>query len=302
MMTTYNKTIYKNPAKTYLLSLSSEVNTYNSDRALRRLCKKMSGNDSYLTFDWSNFDYSSLINLKASLLNDKYEPSSINTYLALLKGVAKECWRQKLICIETYLQIKDVKLVTYARGTSGRALAPEEISGIIAHCTKQKTKVGLRNAAMIALSYGAGLRVHELAKLNISNYNGDSINVIGKGNKERVNPLPTYVASILDKWLAVRRIEHDGIFLKIFKGDNISEHRLHKGSIRNIFIKIINKAKIEHFSPHDLRKSFATNLISADVDLFTVQKLMGHANVETTRRYDLRHENVKAEAVQLLPF
>jgi integrase len=301
-MSLYNKTVYKNPAKTYLLSLSSEVNTYNSGRALKRLCKKMSGCESYLTFDWASFDYSYLINLKACMLDDKYEPSSINTYLALLKGVAKECWRQKLICIDTYLQIKDVKLVSYVRGASGRALAPEEISEIISHCTKQKTKAGLRNAAMIALSYGAGLRVHELAKLNISNYNGDSISVIGKGNKERINPLPTYVASILDKWLAVRDVEHDGIFLKIFKGDNISKHRLYKGSIRNVFIKIINKANIEHFSPHDLRRSFATNLIGADVDLFTVQKLMGHANVETTRRYDLRHESVKADAVQLLPF
>lgn len=302
-MTTYNQTVYKNPAETYLLSLDSNVNTSNSALALNRLCHKLEKNSTYHSFNWSKLTYISLIKLKSNLQADNYSAGSINTYMSLFKGVALDAWRQKLITTDDYLHIKDIKRVKNVRILTGRSLPPEEIKNLIKHCTKVKTKMGYRNAAIIALTYGAGLRVHEVTNVKISNLKDSHITIIGKGNKERKMPLPSFVVRILRRWLLARsQADCEGLFLRIHKGDNILNSPLSKGSIRQIFINVLRQANSEHFSPHDLRRSYATNLLDANVDVFTVQNLMGHASVDTTRLYDLRGEKTKAIAVKLLPF
>lgn len=302
-MDTYNKTIYTNPAETYLLSLDSEVNTSNSALALNRLCNKLESNSCYLSFDWSTLSYTRLIKLKSDLQADNYSAGSINTYMSLFKGVALDAWRQKLITTDDYLHIKDIKRVKNVRVLTGRSLPPEEIKKLITSCSKLKTKTGYRNAAVIALTYGAGLRVHEVANIKVSDYKKDYITIIGKGNKERKMPLPSFVSKTVNRWLQVRtKMDCCGLFLRIHRGDHIINSQLNKGSIRPIFIKVLNQVKSEHFTPHDLRRSYATNLLDANVDLFTVQNLMGHASVDTTRLYDLRGEKTKESAVKLLPF
>lgn len=302
-MALYNKTIYKNPAKTYILSLDSEVNSKNTALALNRLCKRLSNKACYEAFDWSKLNYTSLISLKADLQNDNYSAGSINTYLALFKGVSVNAWRQKIISTDDYLHIQDIKRVKNQRIVSGRSLSASEIKILIKHCTNQQTNAGKRNAALIALAYGAGLRVHELISVTTDNYFSDHVRIVGKGNKERKNPLPSFVSKIVDQWLTSRKkFDCEHLFLRIHRGDHIKNNKLSKQSIGMIFSKILTQAKTEHFTPHDLRRSFATNLLDAEVDLFTVQNLMGHANSDTTKLYDLRGDKVKARAVELLPF
>lgn len=302
-MEVYNKTIYGNPAETYLLSLDSNVNTSNSALALNRLCHKLQKDSDYNSFNWSKLTYTSLIKLKSDLQADNYSAGSINTYMSLFKGVALDAWRQKLIATDDYLHIKDIKRVKNVRMLTGRSLPPEEIKNLIKHCSKLKTKMGYRNAAIIALTYGAGLRVHEVANVKMSNFKDGDITIIGKGNKERRMPLPSFVVRILNRWLLARsQVDCDGLFLRVHRGDHILKSQLSKGSIRRIFINVLQQVNSEHFSPHDLRRSYATNLLDANVDLFTVQNLMGHASVDTTRLYDLRGEKTKAIAVKLLPF
>jgi len=298
----YNKTIYKNPAETYLLSLDSSVNTRNSSYAIKRLCQNMTGNNCFLSFNWSELNYTKVIELRAKLQDKGYNANSINTYIALLKGVAKEAWRQRLISTDDYLHIKDIKRVKSMRFPSGRSLPSNEIDTLIKFCSKSGSTIGVRNAAMIALAYGAGLRVHELAKLKRTDYFGHYVKVVGKGNKERINPLPRYVTKIVDKWLLLSKYNDLGLFLRVRRGGYITEQQLSKRSIGEIFKRVHQQTNTQHFTPHDLRRSFATNLLESGVDLFTVQNLMGHANIDTTRRYDMRGEKAKAAAVELLPF
>ncbi len=298
-----NKRFYTNPAKNYLLSLDSNVNTNNSSLALNRLCHKLEKNSCYSSFDWSTLSYTTLIKLKSDLQAENYSAGSINTYMSLFKGVALDAWRLKLISTDDYLHIKDIKRVKNVRVLTGRSLPPEEIKKLVKHCTKLKTNMGYRNAAIIALTYGAGLRVHEVANIKKLDFKEDLITIIGKGNKERNTPLPSFVTKIVKRWLLVRaKFNCDGLFLRVHRGDHILNSQLSKGSIRKIFISILEQVESEHFSPHDLRRSYATNLLDANVDLFTVQNLMGHANVDTTKLYDLRGEKTKASAVELLPF
>ncbi|MBU2871964.1 tyrosine-type recombinase/integrase [Colwellia sp. E2M01] len=298
-----NKKIYKNPAENYIFSLDSPVNAQNTALALNRLCNKLQKNSNYLSFDWSKLSYSALIKLKHDLQNDDYSAGTINTYLSIFKSVALDAWRLKLIATDDYLHIKDIKRVKGSRVATGRALTPKEINNIVKRCLNLKTMAGCRNAAIIAITYGAGLRVSELASIKKENINNDVLVVIGKGNKQRIIPLPAFVLKHVKRWLKSRlAFDCEYVFLRVQKGDHIINERIAKKGYSDIFSKIAKYSKQEHFTPHDLRRSYATNLLECNVDLFTVQSLLGHSSPDTTKIYDLRGEKTKAEAVKLLPF
>jgi len=290
--------VYRNPAETYLLSLNSLEGRAISARTIKRFCKKVANNDCYLSFDWSTLDYTVLVDLKAHYQKLGLSSGTINTYIAAIKGVAKEAWKQKIITTDDYLHIKNLRRVQGYKSLSGKALTGSDLKSLISYCSRLGSNLGKRNAAMIALTYGAGLRVHELAKLTIDDYQDGFIKFIGKGNKERIQPLPKFVSRIMKKWLACRPSDLKGLFLRVWRNDAISRYQLSCRSIGKIYKRI----GVDDFRPHDLRRSFATNLLESGVDLFTVQNLMGHANVNTTRRYDMRGEQTRIDAVQLLPF
>lgn len=300
-MQSYNKTFYENPVNSYFLTLDSRVNIANSRATIKRICKKLSGSDNFNDFDWSQLNYGMVLFVKHWLVESGLSPNSVNTYLFTLKGIARELWKQKLINADDYHHIKTACKVKGSRLPTGRALDKNEISTLIRHCQKQGA-IGHRNAAIFALGYGAGLRISELAQLNAQNYLNNNFKIIGKGNKERVNPIPLRARKIVDKWL-IWRGEHDGaLFPQFRRGNTITERRLTIKAIGCIIRQTAKDAGIADLKPHDLRRSFATNLIDNGVDLFTVQNLMGHASLETTRRYDMRGEKTKKAAVELLPF
>jgi len=297
----YNKKFYENPVNSYLLSLDSAVNIQCNKATLRRICKQLSGNNDYTAFDWSTLDYTTTLYIKEWLTKKNLSPNSINTYLSTLKGVARELWKQKTISGDDYQHIKEACKVKGSRLPTGRALKNGELLTLLNHCCKHGA-IGHRNAAIIALGYGSGLRVSELAQVNAQDYINGNFRIIGKGNKERTNPIPKKAQAVINKWLLWRG-EHDGpLFVHFRRGDNITTKRLTTKAIGRIIKETAQKAGIDALKPHDLRRSFATSLIDNGVDLFTVQNLMGHSNLETTRRYDMRGEKTKNDAVELLSF
>lgn len=301
-MASYNKTILNNPAEIYLSSIQSPRSAKNIEWSLSMLCNCLVENSCYVSFDWSTINFSMLLDLRKILFNKGLKPNSINTYLSLFKGVARECWRHDHIKTKEYLLIQDVKRVKGFRLPAGRALENDEIQNLIKCCSRFDKTVGTRNAAIVAVMFGAGLRAHELVSLNVSNFDGKNVSVIGKGNKERLNPLPEPSIKALNKWLKVRG-KHDGaIFSKIARGGSINDKALASCSLRGILKKVMDKGNINRFTPHDLRRSYATNLLENEVDVFIVKDLMGHNSIESTKIYDRRGVKAKAEAVKLLRF
>jgi integrase/recombinase XerC len=152
----------------------------------------------------------------------------------------------------------------------------------------------LRDVAMFELFYSSGLRLSELAALNIGDIDlhGGLLTVVqGKGNKSRVLPVGSKAISALDGWLAARaqfgNADPDAVF--------IGRHGKRLGC-RAIQLRLQQwcrkKGLSEHVHPHMLRHSFASHLLESSQDLRAVQELLGHSNIGTTQIYthlDFQH-------------
>jgi integrase len=115
-------------------------------------------------------------------------------------------------------------------------------------------------------------------------------------------------ADALADWLAIRPEDHEHesegggpLFFPINKGGHILVgDRLTEQAIYKMLKKRAQEAGVKDFSPHDLRRTFVSDLLDAGADIATVQKMAGHANVTTTARYDRRPEEAKRKAAGLL--
>ena len=207
-----------------------------------------------------------------------------------------------MITADDYQKAADIESVKGSTIPAGRELQPGELSALMADCYSDNTPAGARDAAIIALSYATGLRRHELVNLDLENYDLSTgrLVILGKRNKERTAYLTNGAADALADWLAVRGQDPGPLFLAINKAGKIAAHRISPQAIYNLLVKRAGLAGVKHFSPHDLRRSFVSDLLEAGADIATVSKMAGHASVITTARYDRRPEQAKQKAAGLL--
>ncbi|MEA3333456.1 MAG: site-specific tyrosine recombinase XerD [Pseudomonadota bacterium] len=151
-----------------------------------------------------------------------------------------------------------------------------------------ETTLGERDKVMLEVLYGAGLRVSELVKLELQqvNFNLGIITVLGKGNKERIVPLPLPIISNLRDYIDKGRRQllkgKSSTYLFLNRsGNSLSREGFWK-TIRRYALKAGIKQEVY---PHLLRHSFATHLLSGGADLRIVQTLLGHADLATTQIY-----------------
>jgi len=150
---------------------------------------------------------------------------------------------------------------------------------------------GLRNRAMLELFYSSGLRLGELAGLNVMDLDFDQalVKVRGKGRKERIVPVGAPARQALQEYLAktkeVRKKNSEDVFNSpLFL--NLRGARITARSIARIVDEATKKSKIgRKISPHALRHTFATHLLNAGADLRSIQELLGHESLSTTQKY-----------------
>ena len=144
-----------------------------------------------------------------------------------------------------------------------------------------------RDKAMLELMYGTGLRVSELVSLTV--YDVDFYNAFlrikGKGSKERIVPINNaslkYLKLYLDRrCLLLKKKTSDELFLNA-RGEGISR----QGFFKNLKKILAKKGMPVNISPHSLRHSFATHLIENGADLRSVQTMLGHSDITTTKIY-----------------
>ena len=190
----------------------------------------------------------------------------------------------------------------------GRALEDGEVRALLKVCVADDTPAGARDAAIIALGLAAGPRRAEIVGLDVADLaigsdreQGTLTIRHGKGDKQRKIPVNNGTLDALQDWLFVRGKDAGPLFLPVNKGGRIiGGQRLTSQAILNMVVKRAQEAEIDTFSPHDLRRTFISNLLEEGADVVTAQRLAGHANVATTARYDRRGDRAKRKAVGLL--
>jgi integrase/recombinase XerD len=179
-----------------------------------------------------------------------------------------------------------------------KALSLEQVQAMLA-VPPIDTEVGLRDAALLELLYGTGVRISEAVALDVDevdrlvrtppNEPAPGVRVLGKGNKARIVPVGSYARQALEAYLVRGR----PVLVARGRGTpavfvNARGGRLSRQSAWAILRSVAEQAGITaEVSPHTLRHSYATHLLDGGADIRVVQELLGHASVTTTQIYTL---------------
>ena len=292
------------PAAVYLDSLSFGSQP-TMKQALDAIASRLtSGECDCLSLNWAALRYQHTSAIRAAL-KKQYAPATANKMLCALRRVLKEALRLDLIDPIDYAKAVDLASIPQTRQLRGRALSSDEISNLIAVCDQSDHPLDLRDAALIGILRGAGLRRAEVIKLQLKDFNcqtGALAIQRGKGDKDRMVYLPETAISLVNNWLKVRGRTAGALLCPVRKGGKIQLRAMTSDAVLKILRRRAEQAGIESFSPHDFRRTFCSDLLDAGVDIVTVQKLAGHANPNTTAKYDRRGEETKRKAVQKLQF
>lgn len=291
-----------NPALVYLMRLGT-----GSRRTMREALDVMAGalsggRSDMAMFPWEDLRYGHTAALRA-LLVERYAPATVNKMLAGLRGTLKEAWRLGLMNAEEYGRAADVASVRATTLLRGRSLSGGELRVLLEICAADPTAAGARDGALVATLYGAGLRRSEAAALTVANYDLQSGAITirgGKGRKDRIAYAPSGSQAAIEAWIGRRGSDAGMLFQPVLKSGKIVPRGMTDQAILYILRKRQLEAALSPFTPHDLRRSFVSDLLDVGADIATVQQMAGHANVQTTARYDRRGERAKKKAADLL--
>lgn len=181
-------------------------------------------------------------------------------------------------------------------------LSFEEVSNILD--IPLKDKYDYRNKAMLEILYGSGLRIGELINLTLRDVDmeNDIIRCFGKGSKERIVPINDYEKHFLKLYLE-RRSEflingnNDYLFL-----NNHGKKMTRQGFLKNLKKILLQKGIKKNVTPHTLRHSFASHMLKGGADLRSIQMLLGHSDISTTKIYThITNEKVKHDYEEYHP-
>jgi len=253
---------------------------------------------------WHGLQPENVVALVAALREDGYAPNTSSLYVNAVRGVMNEAWRMSLISQDHLLKMRSVKAIAGTRLSQGRNLKRTLIHELMEVCAADPRPQGLRDAAVIALLYGTGMRKSESVDLDLNqvDFSERSLTVTGKGNKQLIKYAPTWAFAKLNAWLELRRSqlkegESDDAFLfnRIRRGNHITRERITKHAIYYIARQRGTQVGVK-IMPHDFRRSFITRVIE-EHDLSIAQKLAHHSNIQTTANYDVRDDNERRRAV-----
>ena len=292
-------------------------------------------------FPWPAFRAEHAKAVRAALA-ERFKYTTVNKTLSALRGVLREAWELGLMETEHYHRAVAVRAVkgSSASAATGRSLARGELRALIEACLSPVaprkgdapvvTEKGQRDAALVALGYGCGLRRDELATLMVGDLDlvQRRVTVRGKGNKTRVVPVPPGAFHALRDYLEVRTaglyagsgaggeaspplspvyketplLADTPLFVRARRGGRLvaDADALTGQAVYHVLRTRAGQAGVAAFSPHDLRRTYVGDLLDEGADLSVAQQLAGHASPTTTAGYDRRGERAKEQAASRL--
>ena len=291
----------RNPAIVYLAGKPSAVGRRGLQRSLDRAAEILTGGlaKSALAVNWAEVRYQHVAALRAALMEQDAKPATINHVLAAVRGTLREAWKLELIDAESLARITNVPNVKASTIPAGRHVDVAEVAALFRACGD--TPVGARDAAMISMLYGCGLRRSEAVAVQLADYDQGTVIVrVGKGRKERIVYCPAGGRDAIDAWVDRRGSWPGALLCPVAKGGRIQQRAMTAQAVMMRLRFIAQLARVPQFSPHDLRRSFVGELLAAGADISSVQQLVGHSSVTTTQRYDRRPEDAKRRTAEML--
>ena len=243
-------------------------------------------------------------NIKIELLINDFNHKIISEYLLELKkkGFKESTINRRYSALNQYFsfevnesRLNENPMHRIERISSKRVLpdvlSEEEVEEVLSYVrnlvnigSESKKKKSLRTACLVEVLYATGMRVSELITLKLSDLrlNRRILNVIGKGNKQRIIPITSRAHDIIVKWL--NYIPENSLYL--FPSYGINGH-ITRDTVNKLLVDISINTNIDRkrLTPHKLRHAFATHIMNRGADLRVVQELLGHSSISTTEIY-----------------
>lgn len=195
--------------------------------------------------DWQTLPWHSLgpqhTQVLRSELADRYAAPTANKMLASVRGVLRAAWETGQIDTDRYQRAIGFRAVRGQTLPRGRSISQGELRALFSNCLKDRTPLGVRDAALLAVLYGSGLRRAEATALDVGDYDRETASLTiraGKGNKARVSYTSEGERQLLEAWLKLRKQEAAGapaasgpLFLPVLKGGHVKLRRLDSRTI-----------------------------------------------------------------------
>lgn len=289
----------------YLMSCSSLKSQIRIAFELKRLAKLLCLS-SIDEINWSHFTRADVIDLLGCPELRKRKAATQNFTLNVIKRLCEEACYAQLMPENLYLSIKRIPNYRGIRCQKLACLSKNDIFKMFASCINEGSLKGIRDAAILAVGLGCGLRRSEIAELRITNidFTSSLIRVLGKGNRERYIGLNPVVRNYLLRWLRIRGL--DGIancFVPMNRnGEPITTRALNDESVYLVVQRRSILALGYAITTHDLRRNFASHMLANHVDINTLRVVMGHSDIRTTQIYDHRDELSRIATVSRISF
>ena len=237
------------------------------------------------TPSWANFSRQSMLSYLLDLKERRYVATTMARKVAAARSFFGFLVSEGII--------KTNPTANMSSPSVGKALPKpipiNQVRLLLEQPTKSSTAEARRDRAMLELLYASGMRISELVALNLGDVNteGDCyVRCFGKGHKERLIPLYEQVAMTVRRYIEETRpkLARDKNEKALFL--NARGERLTRQGFWQKLKEYAKSAGLDaQISPHTLRHSFATHMLSGGADLRSVQELLGHANISTTQVY-----------------
>lgn len=220
--------------------------------------------------------------IELMLISEKdLNTASLAHLLLSIKSLHKYLKKLKLLDEDVTINIEQPKMAKHLPDV----LSYDEVNNLLD--IEIKTGEDIRNKAMLELLYASGFRISELLNIKLGDidFTNAVVRTFGKGSKERVVPLPDVTLDYINKYLEIRKDilnKKESDYLFITRRGNKMDRTTFFKFIKNLLIK---KNIHKDISPHTLRHSFATHLLEGGADLRSIQVLLGHENIKTTKIY-----------------
>lgn len=243
---------------------------------------------------------------KKNILLAKAKPEDLKLFLRSLKNkkLSAKSMARKISTIKNFFSFleerfgcknaAEVLMYPKVEKTLPLYLSSKEVKALLMAARSDETTKGIRNNIMVHLLYSSGMRVSELCMLTTDQIHFDTgfIQLIGKGNKERMVPLPAATLNLLRSYLEgpyKASIPDNSVMPKPFLFASVQKNivsPITRQTVWNVLKSLLKRAGItKKVSPHSLRHSLATHLLNNGADIRSLQMLLGHENITTVQIY-----------------